>query len=140
MLAVGLAEPVITHRRRPVGPAGVDVLAMQQLQRHPDPRELPVHPLPVRLRVNALMLAASREQPRIHVGFLEVGDVVPADPFPVSGVDDRRHTGAGHALRRDLPPREPFRAKPEHQLRLDPAYHPNYSFCRAIGPRGRRSL
>jgi hypothetical protein len=28
---------------------------------------------------------------------------------------------------------EPLRAKPQHQLRLDPAYHPNYSFCRVIG-------
>ncbi len=129
---VGLAEPVIAHRRLTPAPAGVDVLAVQQLQRHPDPGELAMHLLPVRLPVNALVLTAPGEQPRIHLRLLEIGNVVPADPFPVGGIEHRRHRVPRHALRRDLPPREPLRAKPEHQLRLDPAYHPNYSFCRVI--------
>lgn len=83
VLLVGLAEPVVSHRRRPVGAAGVDVLAVQQLQRHPDTGKLTMHPVPVRLRVNTVVLATSRKQPRIHVGFVEIGDLVPADPFPI---------------------------------------------------------
>jgi hypothetical protein len=88
--------------------------------------------VPVRLRVNTLVLTTPGEQPRIHVRLVELRDVVPADALPVSGVEHRRHRVPRHTLRRDLPTREPLRAKPQHQLRLDPAYHPNYSFCRVI--------
>ena len=92
-----------------------------------------MHPIPVRLRVNTLMLTPTREQPRIHVSFVELRDVIPADALPVRGVEHHGHTGAGHALRGDLPTREPLRAQPKHELRLDLAYHPNHSFCRVIG-------
>ena len=63
---------------------------------------------------------------------IERGDVVPADALPVSGIEHHRHAGAGHTLRGDLPTREPLRAQPKHELRLDLAYHPNHSFCRVI--------
>ena len=130
---IRLTEPVVAHRRLALGAAGVDVLAVQQLQRHPDLRELLVDPIPVRLRVNTVVLTTPCEQSRIHVRFLEVGDVVPADALPVGRVEHHGHAGAGHALRGDLPAREPLRAQPKHELRLDLAYHPNHSFCRVIG-------
>ena len=83
--------------------------------------------------MNTLLLTTPGEQPRIHVRLVELRDIVPTDALPVGGVEHRRHRVPRHALRRDLPTREPLRAKPQHQLRLDPAYHPNYSFCRVIG-------
>ena len=119
---VGLTEPVIPHRRRPIRPASVDVLAVEQLQRHPDPRELPMGLVPVRLRMNTLMLTPPREQPRIHLRVIEIGDSVVVDALPIGGIEHRDHRMPRHALRLDLSRREPFRAKPQHQLRLDPTY------------------
>ena len=43
VIAVKPAEPVRTHRRLPRPTARVDILLVQQLQRHPDPGQLPVH-------------------------------------------------------------------------------------------------
>jgi hypothetical protein len=91
MLLVVLAEPVVAHRSRPCRAAAVDVLAMQELQRHADAGELLVNLLPVRLRMHGDVLAATGEQPRVHGLFVEVGHVVPREAFPVRGVDDRGH-------------------------------------------------
>lgn len=65
-MLVGLAESVIAHRQRPVRPARVEALAVEQLERHPDLREFLVHPIPVRLRMDTLVLTPPGEQPRIH--------------------------------------------------------------------------
>ena len=92
-----------------------------------------MHPSPVWLRMHALMLPTAREQPRIHGRLLHARHGIPVDALPIRGFYHRRDAGAGHALRGDLPPREPLSPKPEHQLRLDLAYHPNNSFCRVIG-------
>ena len=88
MLLIRLAETVIAHRRRPLDAALVDVLAMEQLQRHPDPGELTMHRRPVRLRMHALMLPTAREQQLIHRRLVQVGDIVPAHTLPVCGLDD----------------------------------------------------
>ncbi len=133
VLLIRLAETVIAHRRRPLDAALVDVLAMEQLQRHPDPGELTMNRRPVRLRMHALILPTAREQTGIHRGLVQVGHIVPADTLPVGGLDHRGQAMTRHPLRGDLPAREPLLAEPKHQLRFDLAYHPNHSFCRVIG-------
>jgi len=85
---------------------------VQQLQRHPDTGQLAMHLLPVRLRVHADMLTTPREQARIHVLLIEVGDVVPRDALAIRGIDHRGHRMPRHALQGDLPPRQAVRAKP----------------------------
>lgn len=70
------------------------------------------------------MFAPARDQPLIHPSLVQLGDVVPTDALPVSGLNDRGHTVPRHALRGDLTPRQPLRAKLEHQPRSDLAYHP----------------
>lgn len=92
-----------------------------------------MHLVPIGLRVNTLVLTTTGKQPRIHVRFVELGDVVPADALPVGGIEHHGHAGARHALSGDLPTRESLRAQPKHELRLDLAYHPNHSFCRVKG-------
>lgn len=99
---------------------------MQELERHADPREFPMHPVPVRLLIDTLMLTAAGEQACIHGGSLEIGDLVPAETFPLSGIDHRHHGMPRHALRRDLPRRESLRSKPKHQLRPDLPHHENH--------------
>ena len=83
---IRLAEPVITHRRLTPGSAAIDVLPVQQLQRHPHPRELAMNQFPVGLREHALVLTPAREQQRIHLSLGTLRDLVPADPCPVRGV------------------------------------------------------
>src|SRR5699024_11875794 len=120
---VGLAEPVVPHRRSPSRSCPVAVLAMQQLQRDPDLRELAVDLVPARLGIDAVVLSPAGEEPRIHLGIRHPGDIVVADPYRVRGRDDRVHRVSRHALRGDLPTREALAAEAKHQLRLDLPYH-----------------
>ena len=57
---VGLTPPVISHRRRFRVGAAVGVLAVQQLERDPDPGHLAVDLFPVGLGEHALVLPATR--------------------------------------------------------------------------------
>ena len=99
MFAIEAAEPVIAHRCLRHGRC-VDILLVQQLQRHPDPGQLSVNPGPVRLREDALMNAAAGEHGRIHLGFRLFRDVIPDDAEPVRCIEHRLDAIARDALRR----------------------------------------
>ncbi|RJT89888.1 hypothetical protein D6T64_05355 [Cryobacterium melibiosiphilum] len=97
---------------------------MEQFQRHPDLGEFVVHPVPVGLHKDTFMLAAPREQQRIHLSIAAAHVAVAADAGLVSGIEHRQHTLARHALREcDRAPRHALGAEFEHPLRLDPSYH-----------------
>ena len=59
MRRIRLVESVVTHRRLLFHSAPVDVLAMEQFQRHPDLGELFMHRVPIRLHEHTLVLAAA---------------------------------------------------------------------------------
>lgn len=79
---------------------------MQQLQRDPDPGQLPVHLDPVMLDEHALAHATAGKQQRIDFGLGSLAQIVPVGTEPVGGLDDVRDAVPGDSLRgRDCPAR-----------------------------------
>ena len=87
---IGAAEPVITHRRITSRSALIGVLAMEELQRHPDPGHFLMDCLPVRLGEHAVMVPAAREQEAIHFTVSTVLDIIPPKSRSVGGLEDLR--------------------------------------------------
>ena len=76
----------MAHDRLPGSGLGVNVFAVQELQRHPNLGQLMMDGTPVRLGKNALVVAAAREQQGLHLvlGFLPC--LIPADVPPLRRV------------------------------------------------------
>ncbi len=80
---------------------------MRQRERHSDLRQLLMHPIPIRLRMDTLTLAARGEQAEIHLHVVTLGDRVIIGASPICDVDDRDHRVPRYALRLDLLCRQP---------------------------------
>jgi hypothetical protein len=123
------AEPVITHRRLPGPTAPVEILLVQQLQRHTNPGQLAVHLDPVRLREHALPHPATGKQRQIHLALRLLRNVVPTEPELIRSIDHRLNAVPGHALsKRDRSAGQALVTQLQDELRLDLPYHYRYSF------------
>src|SRR5699024_11849326 len=98
MTLIGPAETVVAHCRRPRSRAVVGVLAVQQLQRHPDTGELFVDLLPVRLSEHTVMLTTTWENQAIDLVVRASLDVVPTQPGRIRSLEYRGHGLSRHAL------------------------------------------
>src|SRR5699024_3490590 len=98
MTLIGPAETVVAHRRRPRSCTVVGVLAVQQLQRHPDTGQLFVDLLPVRLSKHTVMLTTTWENQAIDLVVCASLDVVPTQPGRIDGLKHRGHGLPRHAL------------------------------------------
>ena len=132
VIGVQFAEPVVAHERNPLHPARVRVLRMQQPQRDAHTPQFAVHARPVGLLVGTLYYAPAGKQQGVHlvIGFalhVTVGDVK-----PVGGVEHVDHAVLRHTVAHGYRvARQSLLAKPEHELRLDSAYHRWHSFRHA---------
>lgn len=78
----------------------IDVLAMQQLQCDPDPGQLFVHRVPIRLGIHALVFTAMRKHHLIHLGLGQLGKIIPLDVSAVYGFKHGSDTIARDAMPR----------------------------------------
>lgn len=102
---------------------------MQQLQRHPDPCQLGVHPGPVRVLEYALADPAAGKQRRIHLGLRQLGDVIPTQTCQLRRIEDCLNAVPGYPVGGfNCPSRQALIPQLQNQLRFDLPYHYRYSF------------
>jgi hypothetical protein len=119
VLSIEPAEPVITHHRLPCARRRVDILLVQQLQRHPHPGQLGVHARPVRLRKDNLTHATAGKQRHIHLGLRQFGDVIPTETCHLRRTEDRLNAVPGYPMsRRNCSSRQALITQLQHQLAL----------------------